>query len=147
MITSQLESILRTNRWARAPTTPVAARKGSTPRSRRRTTEDAASLLWMEARTRCPVRAAFTAVLAVSSSLISPTRIMSGSKRMIDRSPVGKSMPAARFTWIWFMPSNRYSMGSSTAMMLPRLLTNSVTEAYSVVAFPEPVGPETSNMP
>ena len=60
--------------------------------------EEAASLLWMDAKTKCPVRAAFVAVFAVSSSLISPTNMISGSSLMMERRPAGKSTPAARFT-------------------------------------------------
>ena len=63
------------------------------------------------------------------------------------RSPAAKSNLAGRLTSIWFRASIRYSIGSSTVMMLLLLLTSSMTEAYSVVVFPEPVGPDTNTMP
>ncbi len=40
-----------------------------------------------------------------------------------------------------------YSTGSSVVMILSSILFNSLSAAYSVVVFPEPVGPVTSTMP
>src|SRR3569623_1273258 len=45
------------------------------------------------------------------------------------------------------MPSRKYSIGSSTVMMLRRRSLRRVSAAYSVVVLPEPVGPVTSMMP
>ena len=76
-----------------------------------------ASFVWRVDITRCPVIAALTAISAVSSSLISPTIIMSGSCLSIDLSPVENNKPAFVFTWTWFIPSILYSTGSSTVIM------------------------------
>ena len=43
-----------------------------------------------DAKTRCPVRAAFKVSSAVSSSLTSPTRMVSGSWRINERKPEAK---------------------------------------------------------
>ena len=40
-----------------------------------------------------------------------------------------------------------YSTGSSVVMILSSILFSSLRAAYSVVVFPEPVGPVTSTMP
>ena len=55
---------------------------------------------------------------AVSVSLISPTRIMSGSWRMADRRALPKVSPALGLTAVWRMVGMTYSMGSSTVMTL-----------------------------
>src|SRR5260221_413789 len=84
---------------------------------------------------------------AVSLSRISPTRTMSGSARRIERSAPAKVSPA--FGWIctWLMPGSRYSTGSSTVMMFRSGVFSWFSVAYSVVDFPEPVGPVTRMVP
>jgi len=57
-----------------------------------------ASLAWIEDSTRCPVRADWTAILAVSVSRISPTNMTSGSRRSMDLSPLAKVRPARGLT-------------------------------------------------
>ncbi len=95
----------------------LATRKGSTPISTSRVGVEAASLVWRVDSTRCPVRAASTAISAVSRSRISPTRTTSGSERRIDRRAEAKVNPAFTLTWTWLIPAKRYSTGSSTVMM------------------------------
>ena len=87
------------------------------------------------------------AMRAVSASRISPTRIMSGSWRRMALRPVAKVRPAWSLVWIWLMPGNTYSTGSSTVVtFLPvELISSSV--AYSVVVLPAPVGPAQMTMP
>ncbi len=70
-----------------------------------------------------PVIAARNAMVAVSSSRISPTRMTSGSWRMSERIPLPKSIFAASFTEVWRIKVIGYSTGSSRVMMLrPSLL-------------------------
>ena len=57
-----------------------------------------ASLVCKVVNTKCPVKAALTAVSAVSASRISPTMITSGSWRKIARNPAAKVIPAASWT-------------------------------------------------
>ena len=87
------------------------------------------------------------AIVAVSRSLISPTRIMSGSARKIVRRADAKVSPALLFTWIWFMPSSWYSTGSSTVITFFEGWFRILRVAYKVVVLPEPVGPVTSTVP
>ena len=61
--------------------------------------------------------AASTAICAVSRSRISPTMMMSGSARIIERRPVAKPRPAFGLTCTCVMPSSWYSTGSSIVMM------------------------------
>ena len=95
----------------------------------------------------CPVSAPSTAIWAVSRSRISPTISMSGSARIIERSPLANVSPAFGLIWIWVIPSIWYSTGSSIVMIPFSGLLSSVSAAYSVVDFPEPVGPVTSTAP
>ena len=60
------------------------------PMSISRYNADVASVAWIDDITTCPVNADCTAMRAVSSSRISPTRITSGSWRRIDLSPLAK---------------------------------------------------------
>jgi hypothetical protein len=55
--------------------------KGSMSISERRVTVEGASFVWRVETRRWPVSAASTAISAVSSSRISPTRMTSGSMR------------------------------------------------------------------
>ena len=57
------------------------------------------------------------AISAVSASRISPTMMMSGSWRRIERRPAAKVSPIFGLTWIWPMPLIWYSIGSSMVMM------------------------------
>ena len=68
-------------------------------------------------KTRCPVKAAWMAISAVSRSRISPTMMTSGSWRTMWRSPVAKDSPILGRTGIWFTPASWYSTGSSMVMI------------------------------
>src|SRR2546425_4578983 len=50
-------------------------------------------------------------------------------------------------TSTWLIPSRLYSTGSSAVMMVTSIVLIRVSAEYSVVVFPEPVGPVTSTMP
>ena len=63
------------------------------------------------------MRAASTAIWAVSLSRISPTMMMSGSARIIDRRPVANVRPAFGFVCTCVMPLTWRSTGSSMVMM------------------------------
>ncbi len=102
-------------------------------------------------RTRWPVSAAVMAMLIVSRSRISPTRITSGSSRRAARRAIAKepvSVPISR----WFTRESwwlcRYSMGSSRVRIctLFSLLIRSIMAAR-VVDLPLPVGPVTRTRP
>lgn len=61
--------------------------------------------------------------------------------------PVANVRPAWSLVWIWLMPGNTYSTGSSTVVMfLPAEFTSS-SDAYRVVVLPAPVGPAQITMP
>ena len=98
-------------------------------------------LAWTVVKTRWPVRADWTAICAVSSSRISPTMILSGSWRRIERSPRAKVRPFFSLTGIWVMPLSWYSTGSSMVTILSSVETISDRQAYRVVVLPDPVGP------
>ena len=68
--------------------------------------------------TRWPVRADWTAICAVSGSRTSPTMILSGSWRRIERRPRAKVRPFFSFTGTWVMSGIWYSTGSSMVMIL-----------------------------
>ena len=87
-----------------------------------------------------------TAMRAVSTSRISPTRITSGSWRRIDLSPVANVSPACSLVWIWLTWGKRTRLGPRSLTLRVGLLT-SLSVAYSVVVFPLPVGPAQSIMP
>ena len=87
------------------------------PISIRRVTAPGASLVCSVESTRWPVSAASMAIWAVSRSRISPTMMMSGSARIIERRPEANVRPALVLTWTWVMPSSWYSTGSSIVMM------------------------------
>ena len=82
-----------------------------------------------EESTKWPVSADWTAIRAVSTSRISPTRMTSGSWRRIDCSPPAKVMPACSLIWIWLIEAKVYSTGSSIVMMLRSGLLISPSEA------------------
>ena len=86
--------------------------------STRRVTVDFASFVWSVERTRCPVRAAFTAASRESASRISPIITTSGSCRRSDLSAFEKLTLSAESTSACATPGISYSMGSSTVMML-----------------------------
>src|SRR5439155_1452440 len=79
--------------------------------------DEAAALVWGVAMTRWPVRAACTATRADSWSRISPTMMMSGSWRRIERRARAKVRPTGSCTWIWLISSSWYSTGSSMVTM------------------------------
>ena len=80
-------------------------RNPGTPRSRRRATAPTASLVWSVVSTRWPVRAAWTAWVAVSASRTSPTMITSGSCRSTWRSASAKPVPVLGLAAIWLNSS------------------------------------------
>ena len=108
---------LRASRWATTQSIADATRNGSMPISTRRVTALAASLVCSVDSTRWPVSADSIAICAVSRSRISPTMMMSGSARIIERRPVEKCSPAFELTCTCVMPSSWYSTGSSIVMM------------------------------
>ena len=69
------------------------------------------------------------AIWAVSLSRISPTRILSGSWRRMERRPTAKVSPFFSFTGIWVTPSSWYSTGSSMVMSLSSGLLISLSTA------------------
>ena len=77
-----------------------------------------ASRVWSVESTRWPVRAASTAMCAVSRSRISPTMITSGSARSIERSPTSNVTPALGAICICLMPWILCSTGSSIVSTL-----------------------------
>ena len=87
--------ILRTSRWARMASSVAVIRNGGTPMSRSRVIVLGASLVCSVLKTMWPVSDACTAISAVSRSRISPTRILSGSWRRIDRRHWAKVLPIA----------------------------------------------------
>ena len=107
----------------------------------------AASLVCRVLSTRCPVSAAWTAMLAVSLSRISPTMMTSGSCRRMERRPLAKVMPALRLSCTWRILSMRYSTGSSTVMMLMSGWLIRFRIEYRLVLLPLPVGPVLRIMP
>ena len=111
----------------------------------------AAPIVWSVENTRWPVSAAVIAVDIVSRSLISPTRITSGSSRSAARSASAYecvSRPISLWLIIAFLCEWRYSIGSSSVITwaLRSSLILSIREA-SVVDLPEPVGPVTRTSP
>ena len=88
------------------------------PMSRKRCRAATESVACSEDSTKWPVRAACTAMRAVSTSRISPTRMTSGSWRRIDLSPAAKVIPACSLVWIWLMEGKTYSTGSSMVITL-----------------------------
>ena len=91
--------------------------------------------------------AASTAICAVSLSRISPTMMMSGSARIIARSPLANVSPARALIWTCVTPSTWRSTGSSIVMMFFSGVLTWPSAAYSDVDLPEPVGPVTSTAP
>ena len=109
--------------------------------------------LWVcsVAKTRWPVSAAVSAVEIVSRSLISPTRMTSGSWRSAPLSARPKpwaSEPSSRWLTMHFLWECRNSIGSSIVRMCSsRVSLISSIIAASEVDLPEPVGPVTSTRP
>ena len=103
------------------------------------------------ANTRWPVSAAVRAVEIVSRSLISPTRITSGSWRRAAFRPSSKlctSLPISRWLTRQFLCRCRNSIGSSIVMMCSlRVWLISLINAASEVVLPDPVGPVNSTKP
>ena len=114
----QAEQIRRTRRCATSPMTDDAMRNGSMPMSMKRCSADVASVACNDDSTKWPVSADCTAMRAVSTSRISPTRMMSGSWRRIDFNPPANVMPACSLIWIWLIDGSTYSTGSSIVVML-----------------------------
>ena len=108
----------RTRRCPTMAMTDEAIRNDSIPMSRKRWRADTESVACRDDRTRWPVRADCTAIRAVSTSRISPTRMTSGSWRRMDFRPVAKVRPACSLVWIWLIDGKMYSTGSSMVMTL-----------------------------
>ena len=95
-----------------------ARMSGTMPMSSRRGKAPTAELVCSVEYTWWPVIAARNAISAVSWSRISPTRMTSGSWRIIARMPLAKSSFAASDTEVWRISVIGYSTGSSSVMML-----------------------------
>ena len=65
----------------------------------------------------------------------------------MERSPPANVIPAASLIWIWLTVGKMYSTGSSTVITLISSRLICVSDAYSVVVLPEPVGPAQMTMP
>ena len=89
---------VRARRWATTQSIAEATRNGSIPISTSRVIADGASLVCSVESTMWPVSAPSMAIWAVSGSRISPTIRMSGSARIIERSPAANDKPALLFT-------------------------------------------------
>ena len=117
----------------------------------RRSTVAAAPFVCRVPITRIPVSAAVTAMLMVSRSRNSPTRMTSGSSRSADSSALENEVactPISRWLMRQFLRGCTNSIGSSMVRMWPfsRVLMSSIMAA-SVVDLPEPVLPVTSIRP
>src|SRR5258708_15831383 len=108
----------RTNRWAIRARVEDATRNGLTRMSIKRVTALGASLVWSVENTRWPVSEALIAMVAVSTSRISPSMMMFGAWRRIERRAIEKLSPTASLTCTWLMPASWYSTGSSTVIIL-----------------------------
>ena len=108
---------------------------------------DAAEFVCSVDTTKCPVIAACTAIPAVSPSRISPIMMISGSCRRIDLRAAANVISALLLTCTWLIPLILASTGSSTVMILTSSVLSSLSEVYSVVDFPDPVGPVTRIIP
>ena len=95
--------------------------------SRKRETVLGASLVCSVLKTMCPVSDACTAISAVSKSRISPTRILSGSCRKIERRHCAKVLPMPGSMGICTMPSISYSTGSSVVISFSVISFNSLS--------------------
>ena len=126
----------------------AVSKNGGTPMSRSRVIVLGASLVCSVLNTMWPVSEACTAISAVSRSRISPTRILSGSCRRIDRRHWAKVLPidASIGTWI-----------DAVDVVFDRVFGGDelVLDDVQFVEAPrrawwscrEPVGPVTSTMP
>ncbi|MNQ60915.1 hypothetical protein D3C85_752150 [compost metagenome] len=94
-----------------------------------------------------PVSAAWMEMVAVSASRISPTMMVSGSWRRMERNPRANVSPLASLTGICSTPSSWYSAGSSIVTIFSSPVRISLISEYSVVVLPEPVGPVINSMP
>ncbi|MNL38366.1 hypothetical protein D3C87_1605710 [compost metagenome] len=137
----------RTNRCDTTPLSDSRKVAGSTSMYRKRSITLNASLACTDDSTRWPVNADCTAMAAVSASRISPTRMVSGSWRKMDRRPRAKVRPFFSFTGICRMPLISYSTGSSMVISFSSPLFSSDKAPYKVVDLPLPVGPVISVRP
>ena len=87
---TQCGQIRRTRRWPTTPSSDDAIRNGSMPMSRKRCSAGVASVACSDDRTKWPVSADCTAMRAVSTSRISPTRIDVGVLAQDRPQPVGE---------------------------------------------------------
>ena len=95
-------------------TVSVSANKSrEIPRFSKRWIAVTAPLLWSVEWTKCRLREAFTAMLAISSSLISPIKMTSGSWRKAARNVSANPNPCSGLTETCVIPSIWYSTGFS----------------------------------
>ena len=99
------------------------------PMSDRRGIAPSDELVCSVENTWWPVMAARKAIVAVSSSRISPIRMMSGSWRSMERTPPAKSSRAASLMEVCRIMPMGYSTGSSRVMILNRLGVQMVQQA------------------
>ena len=144
----QFSQIFRTSRWATMASSVAVSRNGSMPRSSSRAIELGASFVCSVENTRCPVSDACTEICAVSRSRISPDQ---DDVRVLPQ----EAPQAARER-----KSNvrlDLALDQPVNVVLDRVLAGedlhlgacsaSCSAEYSVVVFPEPVGPVTMMMP
>ena len=96
--------MLRTSRCASTQLSADTNWYASTPMFRKRPSTSSTLLAWTVVNTRWPVSAELIAICAVSVSRISPTMILSGSWRRIDRSPRANVSPFFSLIGICVMP-------------------------------------------
>ena len=99
-----------------------------------------AEFVWIVEKTICPVIEASTASLAVSSSLISHTIIISGSCLNKLLSHLAKVKLIVGFICVWFTHLILYSTGSSKVDIFFSSGLYWASNANKLVDLPEPVG-------
>src|SRR3989344_8643051 len=85
--------ILRKSLWAMIAKTDELIKNGSMPIFSILTIDPAAVVVCKELNTKCPVKAALTAMSSVSASRISPIMMILGAWRRMERSEAGKVNP------------------------------------------------------
>ena len=73
--------------------------------------------------------------------------MISGSCLKNDFNAAAKVNPISFLTFTWLIPSRLNSTGSSAVEIFESIVFNSANAEYSVVVFPEPVGPVTRHIP
>ena len=106
-----------------------------------------ASFVCKVEKTKCPVNAARIAISVVSTSRISPTITTFGSPRKILLNPAAKVRLISGFTAICTTPGILFSTGSSIVTIRRSFVFRDAKKVYSVVDFPDPVGPVIKTIP